>query len=309
MKRFILFFIVMLSFTMPGNGQSQEWMTTLDAAKRLALVQDKMIFMMWEASTLYPLPVVVNDSEGNIVLVENLFENEELNNIIWKYFVPVKVSESQYAKLLEEIDGQRSSSYIDQFNDDFIKIMDANGNIVNTEFWYEGQKINFTNFISRYALDTSFLKQELLNYNREKDVNSSFRLATQYIDYAALTNESVRQDIINLSAMYLDEAYNLLPESDIENKQGLEQRLDLLKIKQELVLNHPKKVLRQLKRIDTSEIEPINQSIIAFLYFTAYLSLGDENKASEWRSEVSLVNLEKATIIINNNLGLHGNHN
>ena len=44
-KAVFLFFLISFTFNF---CQSQEWMNSLDVAKRLALVQDKMLFVVWE---------------------------------------------------------------------------------------------------------------------------------------------------------------------------------------------------------------------------------------------------------------------
>ena len=74
LKTIFLLFIVNFSF-------SQEWMTSLDIAQKLALVQNKMVLMVWEESTKYPYPVLVNNDKGRTILIENLFEDENLNKL------------------------------------------------------------------------------------------------------------------------------------------------------------------------------------------------------------------------------------
>ena len=99
MKRCILFFILTLSTS--SLCFSQQWMTSLDAAKRIALVQDKFLFVIWEDAALIPYPVIMNDDKGNAIVFENMFDHEEINRIIWEYFVPVKLNEDLYGKLYD----------------------------------------------------------------------------------------------------------------------------------------------------------------------------------------------------------------
>jgi len=75
-----------------------------------------------------------------------------------------------------------------------------------------------------------------------------------------------------------------------------------------LVLNNPKKVLRQLKRMDDLGSYKSNESLISFLYFSSYLLLKDENKAKEWRGKLSSVNLKMAYLILQSNSNI-GNDN
>ena len=293
MKKFI--FICLFVFGSLSVCQSQEWMTSLEVAKSLAYVQDKLLFVVWEDVAFQEYPVLVKNDEGEVV-VNDLFKNETINEVVWEQFVPVIVNEHNYEKLFNDIKGKRDQLYIDKFNDDTIKIMDVNGNIINTTIVYYDY-LDIAKFIFKYALNTSFLKAELGNYRGQKDFNTTYRLATKYIDFAILVKEDVRPEIVKLSSYYLKEAEDFISN---DNSEKFKQKIDLQKIKQLLVLGKPKKVLRQLKRKDMSKLDDTNKAVVAFLYYTSYLLLKDENRASEWRSKVSLVNLKKANLILNN---------
>lgn len=293
-KRLVLFLLI--TFGVSNFCVSQEWINSLDAAKRLALIQDKLLFVLWEEATIDPYPVLIKGEKGYVV--EYLFENQSLNQIIWERFIPVKLNENNYLKFYNEIKNLRSQNYINKFNDDTIKIMDANGNIINTIIQDE-EYIDIIEFINLYALDTSFLKAEIANYNTQKSFYTAYRLASKYIDYAIVVDEKIRPEIIDLSSIYLEEAERFLitePE-----RSAFSKKCELLKIKQDLVLNKPRKVLRQLKRMDSTQIDETNQSLVDFLYFTSYFILKDEENANVWKSKLSSLNLKKANLIINNN--------
>ena len=108
MKKAILFFL--LTINVLHFSQAQEWMTSLDIAKRLALVQNKMIFAVWENASLDRYPIIIKDQDGKVLIVD-LFNNESLNEIIWEYFVPVIISESNYLDLFDKIKGKRKENY------------------------------------------------------------------------------------------------------------------------------------------------------------------------------------------------------
>lgn len=296
MKKIILIGLLSLGSFI---GQSQEWMTSLDVAKSLAFVQDKLLFVIWEDASFQPYPVLITNEKG-LAFVDDLFANDGLNEIIWEHFVPVILSESEYPELYNDIKGKRSQSYIDKFNDDTIKIMDINGNIINTKIAYYDY-LDIIMFISKYALDTSFLKAELTNYRAQKDFNTTYRLAAKYIDFAILVSDELRSEIIKLSDYYLNEAERFIGNETEEDLQMLEEKIQLQKLKQTLVLGKAKKVLRQLKRMNASDVTGPNKEQVAFLYFTSYALLKDETNASVWRSKVSLVNLKKANLIVKNN--------
>jgi len=298
MKNLFVKFVILL-FTV-NLSYSQAWMTSLDIAQKLATVQNKMVLMVWEETTKYPYPVLVKDDKGRTLFVNNLFEDEDLSPLIWENFVPVIVSEDQYADMFLKIKGKRKKSYIDKFNDDSIKIMDINGNILNVPDFSEDYP-NITELIKTYALNTQFLALELLGFKKEKSFYSAYYLASKYIDFALYADEKIRPELINLANIYLDEALTLLENDISEDKLSLKQRVELLKIQEYLILKRPKKLLRQLKKIDLENVDDTNKTFVAFLYYTAYSILEDESNIEVWKSKVSLVNLKKAQMIINLN--------
>ena len=281
-------------------SHAQAWMTNLEIAQSLASVQNKMVLMVWEETTKYPYPVFINSDNGNTIFINNIFEDELVSPIIWKNFVPVIVSEDEYADLYLKIKDSRSQKYIDKFNDDSIKILDINGNILNTAYTsidYE----NITTMIQDYGLNTEFIAVELMSYKQKQDFYSAYYLASKYLDYSMYMKESVRQEVIDLANIYLNEAAGFVEATKNEDQLSLQQRVELLKIQENLITKRPKKVLRQLKRMDAENVASNNQAFVAFLYYTAYEILNDKTNAEQWKSKISSVNLKKAELIINLN--------
>ena len=289
----LIFFTVNLSY-------SQEWMTSLEIAQKLALMQNKTVLMVWEEATKYPYLVYVDDEKGGTIVIGNLFEDEKISQLIWENFVPVIVSESQHASLYKKVKGKRKQRYIDKFNDDSIKIMDANGNIINTSYVTEDY-LDIAKLIENYALNTQLVTLELEAYKKEKNFYSAYYLASKYLDLSVYVNEAIRSEIIDLSNIYLDEAVGFLEIEATEDKSTLKQRAELLKIQEYLILNRPKRVLRELKKMDAENIESTNEALVNFLYYTAYSILKDEKNIELWKTKVSLLNLKKAQMIININ--------
>jgi hypothetical protein len=275
-------------------------MTSLEIAQKLALMQNKTVLMVWEEATKYPYLVYVDDEKGGTIVIGNLFEDEKISQLIWENFVPVIVSESQHANLYKKVKGKRKQRYIDKFNDDSIKVMDANGNIINTSYVAEDY-LDIAKLIENYALNTQLVTLELEAYKKEKNFYSAYYLASKYLDLSVYVNEAIRSEIIDLSNIYLDEAVGFLEIEATEDKSTLKQRAELLKIQEYLILNRPKRVLRELKKMDAENIESTNEALVNFLYYTAYSILKDEKNIELWKTKVSLLNLKKAQMIININ--------
>lgn len=291
---------LLLVVLMTNTASAQEWMKNLEVAQALAKVQNKMVLMVWEETTSYQYPVIVKDDKGRTIIINNLFEDEDVSPLIWQHFVPVIVSEDRYADLYEKIKDKRSQKYIDKFNDDSIKIMDINGNILNVDYLTEDLQ-DITTIIQRYALNTTFIAQELQDYKQDKNFYSAYFLASKYLDLGMYVNKDVRANIVELSNIYLEEAKRLVAQEDQSEQKGLLQRCDLLELQEELLLKRPKKVIRQLKKLKEEELVESNKSFIAFLYYTAYMSNDKPEDAEQWKSQISSVNLKKAQLIINLN--------
>ena len=291
--------LLLLGIFTIGSGFSQNWMTNLDVAKSLARVQNKLLFVMWEESTQYDFPVVFRGENG-VMYYTDLFQDESVNQAIWTFFVPVILYEATYDDLFSEIENLRSDTYIQRFQDDGIKIMDPNGNILNTGY-FDNESFNIARFIKRYSLNTTFLNAQLSNYSSKKSFHTSFALGAKYQDFAVFVNRDVRKEILELAGIYLDESMRLLQKEEIENKIRFRQRFDLLNLKKDLILNKPRRVLRQLKKIDPNTVISQNESLFSFLYYCSYTLLGNESEAASWKSKVSLVDLKKAELIYNIN--------
>ena len=126
-KTILLFLFVITSFNFCF---AQEWFTSLEAAKRFALVHDKMLFVMWEDSFNYPYSVSVENDKGYSTIIDITYD-VSLDSLIWSYFIPVKINESKFAELSNQILKTRGARYFNKLEDDSIKIMDVNGNILN----------------------------------------------------------------------------------------------------------------------------------------------------------------------------------
>ncbi len=294
MKRIILLCGFSLAMSI---SYGQEWFTSFDAAKNFALVQNKMLFVLWEDSFQHPIPILANSDKGNVVVI-NLSKDDSLDAIIWEYFVPVKLSESYYVDFVNEAK-DRGFRYLDKLNDDSIKIMDINGNILNLADTSDGLP-SMSSLIKSYALNTLFLKPELESYSKEKNFTTALRLAIKYIDFAIFANERLRPEIIDLANIYLDESKKILLDTNSENYEEFSQKIELIQIKELLVLNQYKKAHRKIKRIDGKQIMQMNESLFEFLNYTVFKLLKDEANAEVWKSKISLLNLKKAELILNN---------
>ena len=297
MKKVLLLLIFSLSFT--GVSNAQEWFTSFEVAKKMALAQNKMLFVVWEDSFKTPYYVEVNDEKGKSIFVD-ITQNDEVNTIIWDYFIPLKMPESEYETLYNKAKEIRGETYMYKLEDASIKIMDVNGHILNSNFPILTVE-SLPSLIKIYALDTTYLNTFLRHYLKKANFTTTFILGSKYLDYALFGNKQIRPEIVEISSAYLKEARKYLMNSDKENKNAFLQKLDLFKIKELLILNNPKKAKRQLKRLNESEIDKINVPLYVFLNYTTFILLKDEENARLWRPRITQGNLKKASLILKAN--------
>ncbi|TPV35536.1 hypothetical protein FJ651_01085 [Paucihalobacter ruber] len=272
-------------------------MSNLKVAQNLALVQNKMVLMIWEEETFNNYPVVVVNNNNQKIVLNNLFEELELNKAIWEYFIPVVVSEYVYDDLYDKIKNKRPQSYIDKLSDASLKVMDIHGNIVNVTMPYDDE-FNLSQIIQDYAFNTEFLAQELRNYKDNKNFLTAYFLASKYLDFAASNKAKVRPNIINLAKIYMKEAEDLLPMESINKQDEFAQRLEMLQLQADLLEGKAPRVIRILKKMDKGTIYESNKTFQAFLNYTAHKIRRDNEQAAVWKSQVSSINLNKADTII-----------
>jgi len=298
MKKTVLIFLIALNFV--GIGNAQEWFTSFDIAKKLALIQDKMLLVMWQNTLDYPYPVMLVGDKG-VSMVVNLNKSDEVNSLIWEHFVPVILLESEYDEIYSKVKKTRNVRYLDKLTDDSIKIMDVNGNILNAKYVPTNYE-NLSLIIRKYGLSTSFLKLELANYSKEKNVTTAFNLGSKYLNFSIYIPKDTRAEIIDLANIYFNEAKSYLAESDLKNKTGFLQRLEFLDIEKALILSNPRKARRLLKKIDEAEIDSTNQSLYSFLNYTTFKVLKKEDEVTLFKDKLSAIDLKKAELITNLNL-------
>jgi len=297
MKKIICILLLFIYFQ-SSDSQIREWMSPLKFAQIKARSENKLILMAWKRSLEIPFPAIVKDENGKDIYIKNLFESPLINEFLWKSFILVEVDDDFYGELIEDIQGKRSQSYIDTFEDDSLKIMDANGNIIGTSGAFT-EVLNLSKFVIKYNLNTSFLKQELINYDTNKEFYSAFYLASKYVDYSILVNNNVRDEILRLSDVYFAEAEQFLAEDkNLDNKKALYQRIKLIRLKQDLIKNKSGKVIRQINKIDLLEV---NEPLKVFLLYTAYRLKNDVENFSVLENKLSLFNRKLSQSIVDLN--------
>jgi hypothetical protein len=179
----------------------------------------------------------------------------------------------------------------------FIFIMDGNGKVVYHQMSYKS-KNDVIKLLNKYALNTQFLNQDLINYYNHESFSTAFRLGSKYQDYCLYLNDDLKSDFLNLSHQYFNESEKLLKNSSLNNKEAFKQKLKLFEIQEKLILNRPDKALKMLSKLDESSLDKLNKSFYCALNYIAYKELNSLDEINIWSEKLSKTDLEKAELFL-----------
>lgn len=253
-KRIIITLITLLFIS---NVKADNWMTSLEDAKKLAVATNKLILVDFWATWC-----------GPCIKMDNESWNKDDVRALMNDYVPVKIDIDSNRELAQKY-GVRGIP--------FIFIMDANGEVVYQEMSYKN-KNEVIKLLKKYALNTSFLQRDFLIHHKKNSSISNLRLAQKYQKYAVFLDESVKADFINLSEKYLKNTKNFLKKEKKKDAM-LDQKIKLLYVQSKALKGNYKKALKDLGKFNEEDIEESNKLLYCFLNYLANKGLGKNEAA------------------------------
>lgn len=247
--------LLSLSLLLIIQFTNANWVTSFDDAQKLALSSNKFMIVDFWATWCGPCKKMDNDS----------WSNAEVNKLLESY-IQVKIDIDQETALANRYGIQSIPNMF---------IMDGNGKVVYSFMGYHDAK-QLQKELEKFAFSTEFLTNDLINYFKAKNYNTSTRVFMKYLDYSLLVDSEAKDRMIAMAGEYLDDAKKDLTKKD-ENYAAKKQKLDLLSL---FVLAYQKKfdkISKKLGDFNESEIAEGNKNFYNFLKYFSSKGLNDAN--------------------------------
>lgn len=247
-------------FILTGSASAGNWLTNLEQAKKLALSTDKLVLVDFWAIWCGPCKKMDRES----------WSDPEVQKIMQSY-VPVKI----------DLDAQKKDSVRYNVRSiPYIFILDGNGEVVYQSVGYM-DKAKLMAVLEKFALNTSFLKNEALSYYQHQNYVTSLRLAERYLDYTLYLEEAVKLNFLRLARYYLNQSEKMLSRRQ-DNFRFIKEKVELLELTAALYADNERGVQKSLSKTSLEDLDPKNRALYAYLNLCINQRKGSPAEVEKW---------------------------
>ena len=239
--------VVILALLVSSFGYSTDWISSLQEAKKIALVTNKLIIIDFTAIWCGPCKKMERDT----------WQSQEIQSLL-KNFVMVKVDIDTNMPIAQ----QYAVNGIP-----YIVIADGSGMEISSFSGYKSVK-DLTAELQYFARSTEPISSELVSFCGAQTYQSSIDLSQAYFDYAVEANPSVKKAIVNMGTYYLGKAKVNLSKKDTDFTANA-QKIKILEMYEMAYLGNYQKLAKKLSDVKSSEVLPAN---MGSYYFLKYVS-------------------------------------
>lgn len=251
-KNLIMRKIYLLGLLLLAQFSNANWMTSFEDAKKMALATNKFMIVDFWATWCGPCKKMDFDSWSDSQVKETLED-----------YIQVKIDIDMNKELALQYGIQSIPNMF---------IMDGNGKVVYSFMGYRDAN-QLKKELEKFAFSTEFLSNELINYFKVKNYNTSIRVFQKYLDYSLMVDGDLKDKILSLSETYYNDAKNDLSKKD-ENYTEKKQKLDLLKLIEMAYEMRFDKISKKLSELNETEIAENNKDYYNFLRYITSKALG-----------------------------------
>lgn len=270
-------YFIVLTLCFALSAKATNWLTSFEEAQKIALATNKLILVDFWATWCGPCKKMDSESWGK----------EEVKQLMSNY-VPVKIDIDSHRDLAQKYNVKGIP---------FIFIMDGNGKVLYKQMSYK-TKGEVMSLLNKYAINTAFLKKDLINFYANKNFVNAFRLASKYNDFSVYLKDEIRNDVLKLSNRYFTISKKELKKGNLKSKEAFLQKMELFEIQEKLILNKTDKALKMLNKIDEKQIVKMNMAFYNRLNYVALKQKKKYAKAEVWNKRLNEAERKKAKVFL-----------
>ena len=243
------------------NASAANWITSFEAAQKLAIGSNRLILVDFWATWCAPCRAMDQES----------WSDPEVEKLLGE-FIPLRV------------DIDRNKSFANKYDVKaipYVYIMDAHGEVLYKSRGYMNKE-EVMEALKKYALNTEFLQRETLNYYKHENYVSSIRMAQKYMDYSLFLEGGVQNSFLEVAGNYLKNAKRSLDKKQ-SNYRFMLEKIDLIDLTIDLYSGNYNKVARQMEKIDSEALDAKNKVQYSFLKYCLAKVEKDEPAQEKWK--------------------------